>query len=272
MSRAMTAAEATNRELKDQVQGLRAQLKGDYAVTADELKDYEEGNDYHKVVILGMALDFTRVWVKTSERAFKDLAVKLKTAEEATAQWKKRPGRRGRTAAEAKLRVRGEKVVKQVALLEEQVGYWKVRSGKAQSQVKVKETGKVQAEVALEEAKKQVRELTVQDLVMKEGKETSQVGRERRMAIAERGQAVANMEEAKSELQALRQQGEIHSAKVAASVRLGKEDRRSANVDASVERQKVDHQRITGWRGLSTIRIGTWTRDADGQLRMKTSG
>ena len=136
----------------------------------------------------------------------------------------------------------------------------------------MKETGKVQAEVALEEAKKQVRELTVQDLVMKEGRETSQVGRERRMAIAERGQAVANMEEAKSELQALRQQGERRSAKVAASVRLGKEDRRSANVDASVERQKVDHQRITGWRGLSTIRIGTWTRDADGQLRMKTSG
>ena len=53
VARAM-AAEAKNRELEGQVQGLLAQLGGGYAVKADELKGYKEGDDYHKVVILDM--------------------------------------------------------------------------------------------------------------------------------------------------------------------------------------------------------------------------
>ena len=65
--------------------------------------------------------------VKTAERELKDMAAKLTKAGAGAAQWKKRG-----EEAEAKLRVKGEKVVGQVALLEGQVGHWKVRSGKAQ--------------------------------------------------------------------------------------------------------------------------------------------
>ena len=60
--------------------------------------------------------------------------------------------------------------------------------------------------------------MTVHGIVMKEGRGTSRVERESGMAIAESGQAVSGMEEAKGDRQALilRQQGKRRSAKAAA--------------------------------------------------------
>ena len=79
-----------------------------------------------------MALGFSRVRVKTAERELPEMAKKLKVAETEKLQWRK-----WGEEAEAKLRVRGEKVVGQVALLEEQLGYWKGRSSTAKAQEKV---------------------------------------------------------------------------------------------------------------------------------------
>jgi len=100
-ARAM-AAEEKIRRLEEQVQGLQAQLRGDYVVQAEELKEPGyTGDAEDQVIILDMALDFARVRVKTAERELKDSAAKLIKAEEGTAQWR----RRGEEAEE-KLRTR----------------------------------------------------------------------------------------------------------------------------------------------------------------------
>ena len=80
-ARAM-AAEEKSRRLGEQVQGLQAQLRGDYVVQAEELKEPGyTGDAEDQVTILDMALDFSRVRVKTAERELKEMKKKLNTAE-----------------------------------------------------------------------------------------------------------------------------------------------------------------------------------------------
>ena len=74
------AAEGKVRALEEQVQGLAERLKGDYVEKAEELQGYD-GDDYNKVVILDMALDFARVRVKTAERELNETRAKLKATE-----------------------------------------------------------------------------------------------------------------------------------------------------------------------------------------------
>ena len=69
-ARAM-AAEGKARALEEQVQGLTERLKEDYVEKAEELQGYDR-DDYNKVVMLDMALDFARVRVKTAERELKE--------------------------------------------------------------------------------------------------------------------------------------------------------------------------------------------------------
>ena len=109
------AAEETSRRLEEQVQGLQAQLRGDYVVQAEELREPGyTGDAADQVVILDMALGFSRVRVKTAERELKETRAKLKAAETEKLQWRKRG-----EEAEAKLRIRvGEGEARMVGAVE----------------------------------------------------------------------------------------------------------------------------------------------------------
>ena len=96
------AAEEKSRRLEEQVQGLQAQLRGDYVVQAEELKEPGyTGDAADQVIILDMALVFSRVRVKTAERELKEMAKELKVAKTEKLQWRKRG-----EEAEEKLRIR----------------------------------------------------------------------------------------------------------------------------------------------------------------------
>ena len=67
-TRALVAEEKIRR-LEEQVQGLQAQLRGDYVVQAEELKESGyTGDAAGQVSILDMTLGFSRVRVKTAGR------------------------------------------------------------------------------------------------------------------------------------------------------------------------------------------------------------
>ena len=141
------AAEEKIRELQEKVQGLQELVKGEYQEKAEELEGYGGGDDYHKVVILDMALDFARVRLKTAERELKEMEKKLKVAGEEKLRWKKRG-----EEAEAKLRIRvGEREARVVGAVEiatvqaeveearDETEEWKGRAEEAEAKLEERE-------------------------------------------------------------------------------------------------------------------------------------
>ena len=109
------ASEEQTKELKGLVEALRTQVRGDYVVKAEELKEQGyKGDAAGQVIILNMALDFGRMRVKTEERELKEMKKMLDAAETQTVHWRKRG-----EEAEAKLRIRvGEREARVVGEVE----------------------------------------------------------------------------------------------------------------------------------------------------------
>ena len=176
-ARAM-AAEEKSRRLGEQVQGLQAQLRGDYVVQAEELREPGyTGDAADQVIILDMALDFARVRLKTAERERKEMEKKLKVAAEEKLRWKKRG-----EEAEAKLSIRvGEREARVVGAVEiatvqseveearDETEEWKGRAEEAEAQL---EAGEREREGEREEFEEKVagieRELAKVDVMEEE--------------------------------------------------------------------------------------------------------
>ena len=142
------AVEEKSRRLEEQVQGLQAQLRGDYVVQAEELREPGyTGDAADQVIILDMALDFARVRLKTAERERKEMEKELKVAAEEKLRWKKRG-----EEAEAKLSIRvGEREARVVGAVEistvqaeveearDETEEWKGRAEEAEAQLEAGE-------------------------------------------------------------------------------------------------------------------------------------
>ena len=123
-------------------------MRGDYVVKAEELKEQGyKGDATDQVIILDMALDFSRVRVQTAERELKEMKKKLDAAETQTVHWRKRG-----EEAEAKLRIRvGEGEARMVGAVEiatvqaeveearDETEEWKGRAEDAEAQLELGE-------------------------------------------------------------------------------------------------------------------------------------
>ena len=189
------AAEETSRRLEEQVQGLQAQLRGDYVVQAEELKEPGyTGDAADQVIILDMALDFSRVRVKTVERELNEMKKKFDAAETQTVHWRK-----WGEEAEAKLRIRvGEREARVVGAAEiatvqaeveearDETEEWKGRAEEAEAKLEERERERERERGEFEEKVAGIdRELAKVD-VMEEEMERLKKEQERRRRVQRR--------------------------------------------------------------------------------------
>ena len=236
------AAEEQVKELKGLVEALRTQVQGDYVVKAEELKEQGyKGDATDQVIILDMALDFSRVRVQTAERELKEMKKKLDAAETQTVHWRKRG-----EEAEAKLRIRvGEREARVVGAVEiatvqaeveearDETEEWKGRAEEAEAKLeerereRERERGEFEEKVAgieRELAKVDVMEEEMERLKKEAGKEAKGAAKACKLlasATVERDRLAVELDHAKVEGFRKGFEGSWRSARGAADYRPG---------------------------------------------------